>query len=254
MVSAAFNDPGDVFLYRSYVNSIPMGTYFTYELNPDFNNETMPFLRELKIHLLSLRGDADLFASLTEQAPTALNAEYHSRKSRPYDEIVIVPIDGEDVFNSPIYFSVFARTYVQYEVSFEYTFIPDYDILLENAIELSEGNPLFEVLDNEYDERLYSFVPWWGGRENRTAVFLADVIHHKVFFYSKWNEYPKHLKTSWQDQNDTIAVYGSHEDTRQNGTWYIRLRPEFTMADLFSDLQYIYNMYAFSMAPASTKE
>jgi hypothetical protein len=60
-----------------------MGTYFSYELNPTFgsNADTMPFIKELTINLRALRGDADIFASLIEQAPRANNAEYHSRKS-----------------------------------------------------------------------------------------------------------------------------------------------------------------------------
>jgi hypothetical protein len=32
------------------------------------------------------------------------------------------------------------------------------------------------------------------------------------------------------------------------------LRPEFALADLLSRRQYVYNMYAFSMAPASTQQ
>jgi hypothetical protein len=68
-----------------------MGTYFSYELNPTFgsNADTMPFIKELTINLRALRGDADIFASLTEQAPRANNAEYHSRKSLQFDQITI---------------------------------------------------------------------------------------------------------------------------------------------------------------------
>jgi hypothetical protein len=85
-------------------------------------------------------------------------------------------------------------------------------------------------------------------------VFLADVIANNVFFYSQWNEYPKHYATSRHDDDDTITYYGSAEDARQNGTFYARLRPEFALADLLSRRQYVYNMYAFSMAPASTQQ
>ena len=55
------------------------------------------------------------------------------------------------------------------------------------------GAKQFEVLLGEYEERLYAFDPWWGGRENRTTVFLADMIRKAVFFYAAFNEYPKHL-------------------------------------------------------------
>ena len=66
LATSAFEDPGNVFLTRKYINSIQMGSYFTYELTPEFNAETMPFLQELKIQLRALRGDGDLYASLKE--------------------------------------------------------------------------------------------------------------------------------------------------------------------------------------------
>lgn len=149
---------------------------------------------------------------------------------------------------------MFARSYVQYEITFEYDLNPDYNELLFTAFQLGEGIPQIEALEDEYEERLYSYAPWWSGRENRTAVFLADVIANNVFFYSEWNEYPKHYATSRHDDDDTITYYGSAEDARQNGTFYARLRPEFALADLLSRRQYVYNMYAFSMAPASTQQ
>lgn len=165
-----------------------------------------------------------------------------------FDEITV----RDDQFDTSLYISVFARSYVQYEITFNYTFKPEFSELLQGAHQLSEGVPFLEALTSEYDERLYSYAPWWSGRENRTAVFLADVIANNVFFYSQWNEYPKHYATSRHDKDDTITIYGSAEDTKQNGTFYVRLRPEFALADLLSSRQYVYNMYAFSMAPAST--
>lgn len=147
---------------------------------------------------------------------------------------------------------MFARTYVQYEITFRYKFTPDYNELLADADTLAEGVATFEALPDEYDERLYSFVPWWSGQENRTAVFLADVLANNVFFYSDWNEYPKHYGEAIHDANDVIPLYGSADaGGHQNGTYYIRLRPEFALADLLSMRQYVYNMFAFSMAPAS---
>lgn len=88
-VTSEFNDPGNIFLSRSYVNSLTMGSYFNYELTPASNSDTMPWLSELTIQLRATRGDGDLFASLTEQAPTAANAEYQSRKEAPFDQLVI---------------------------------------------------------------------------------------------------------------------------------------------------------------------
>jgi hypothetical protein len=51
IISEAFDDPGNIFLSRSYANAISFGSYFDYELSPYFgsNSETLPFLKELKI-------------------------------------------------------------------------------------------------------------------------------------------------------------------------------------------------------------
>ena len=106
-------------------------------------------------------------------------------------------------------------------------------------------------MPDEKAERFYSYLPWWSDYDNRTSVFLADVIFNKVFFYVSWDEYPLHFLTSIQDINDTVAVYGNNSMSHHEGSYYIRLRPDFALYDLISDRQYIYNMYAFSMAPSS---
>ena len=80
------------------------------------------------------------------------------------------------------------------------------------------------------------------------------MIANKVFFYASWNTYPKHFATSLHDWNDTISIYGDAPAHHNNGTYYVRLRPDFSLADLLSERQYIYNMYAFSMAPVSKED
>lgn len=80
---------------------------------------------------------------------------------------------------------------------------------------------------------------------------MADVIFNRVFFYSAWNEFPKHFATTKHDFNDTIVYYGDDPQYKLRGTYYIRLRPDFSLYDLISKRQYIYNMYTFSQTPAS---
>lgn len=79
------------------------------------------------------------------------------------------------------------------------------------------------------------------------------MIANKVFFYTKYERYPKHFATSIRDVNDTIAIYGNDKNHFNNGTYYTRIKPDFALADLIADRQYIFNMYAFSMAPQSTE-
>lgn len=151
----------------------------------------------------------------------------------------------------PIYFTVYGNVYSKVLITFEYKFKPTYDEQLEKAIPIGDGEFKYTNIPDEYGERLYSYSPWWSGKENRTSVFLADVIFNKVFFYSRWNAYPKHFYTSKHDFNDTIAIYGNDGDSKHNGSYYIRLRPDFALYDLLSARQYIYNMFAFSQTPAT---
>ena len=147
---------------------------------------------------------------------------------------------------------MYGNEYSEIMITFEYTFKPTYDEQLEKAIPVGDGAYEFTKIPDEYGERLYSFTPWWSGKENRTSVFLADVIFNKVFFYSRWNAYPKHFYTSKHDYNDTIAIYGNDQDSyHRRGAYYIRLRPDFALYDLLSQRQYIYNMFTFSQTPAT---
>jgi hypothetical protein len=76
------------------------------------------------------------------------------------------------------------------------------------------------------------------------------VIFNKVFFYSQWNDYPKHFLTTKHDQNDTIIYYREEKDYHyKEGSYYIRLRPDYALYDLISSREYMYNMYAFSQPP-----
>lgn len=214
----------------------------------------MPYLSKLKIRLHSLRGDADIFASLSDPNPTNNNFDYRSRTGERIDEVVIQETTGRDPFTNSIYFSIYGNTFAQIKVEFEFEYKPSYNEQLTKALAIGDGSHRFEVIADEYEERLYSFAPWWSGKENRTVVFLADVLYNRVFFYTQWNAYPKHFRTSKHDINDTVAVYGGEPDHHNNGTYYTRLRPDFALYDLMSKRQYIYNMYAFSMAPSAFNE
>jgi hypothetical protein len=57
--------------------------------------------------------------------------------------------------------------------------------------------------------------------------------------------------TTKHDVNDTIIYYGDDPDYHSDGTYYIRLRPDFALYDLISKREYIFKMYTFSMTPAA---
>ena len=83
-------------------------------------------------------------------------------------------------------------------------------------------------------------------------IFLADVVFNKLFFYADWNTYPQHFLTALHDSEDIIVVSGDDAVYHyRGGSYYIRVRPDFSLYDFLSDRRYIYNMYAFSQPPAS---
>lgn len=57
--------------------------------------------------------------------------------------------------------------------------------------------------------------------------------------------------TTKHDVEDVISYYGDDADYHGQGTYYIRLRPDFALYDLISKREYIFKMYAFSMTPAA---
>jgi hypothetical protein len=146
---------------------------------------------------------------------------------------------------------VFASSYAQYELSFAYTNQPNFNEALDSATKIAENNRIQEIIYDEYaNPKLFQYDPWWSGRENRTAIFFADVLVNKITFYSDWNKYPKHFETALHDTNDSLAIFGESPYSHFNGSYYIRVRPDFELADLLSKRQYVYDFYAFSMAPA----
>jgi len=251
MVRAEFEDPGDVLLRKSYKNVVKNGQFVPHEISPTTNADIQPYINRLKITVESQIGDADLFVSQTERNPTNDNSQWKSRMTEPIDQVILVSGGDAVDFTRSIYFSVYGNSYAEVMITFEYTFAPSYDAQLEQAIPIGDGSYEYTNIPDEYGERLYSFAPWWSGKENRTMVFLADVLINKVFFYSRWNAFPKHFYTSQHDFNDTIAIYGNDVDNHHNGTYYIRLRPDFALYDLLSARQYIFNMFAFSQPPAT---
>ena len=250
-VESRFYDPGDVRLDKSYINTVPMGEFRTYEINPETNKDLQPFISKLRIKLLSVRGDADLFVSFSSANPSRDYHDFMSRRKGSIDQVTLSDEGSRTWLNRKIFFSVFGNTLSEYRVEFEYEFKPTFDERLSLATQLADSSPLHTVLEQERDDRFYSFEPWWTARENRTVVFLADVVFNKIYFYSMWQRYPRSFLADRHDVDDLIAIYGDHEHHHSNGRYYIRLRPDFALSALITDRRYIYNMYAFSQAPAA---
>ena len=250
-ITSKFYDPGDVKLDKKYRNIVSMGDFVTYEINPFTNIDIQPYINNLRIKLLSISGDADLFVSFENANPTKEFNDHMSRRKEYIDQVTITELDGRTWLNRPIFISVYGNTQTYFELEFEYDFKTTHNAILTTAEQLCESKFVYKKMADEYEIEFYKFSPWWNAHENRTIVLLADVVFNDIFFYSLWEAYPKNFLTSKHDVNDTIVMYGNDTDYHFNGTYYIRLRPDFALYDLISNQEYIYHMSAFSMAPAA---
>jgi hypothetical protein len=151
--------------------------------------------------------------------------------------------------NRPIYISVYAQTQVSFELKISAVYSPTYNEKLETAEPLTDSVASYKYFENEYQEAFYSFYPWWTGKENRTMIFVGDVIFNQIFFYLQKDEYPFFYLTEYSDKDDVIVVSPNDSKYDLHGQYYIRVRPDFALYDLISKRQYIFNFFAFSQLP-----
>lgn len=137
-------------------------------------------------------------------------------------------------------------------MSFEYETKPSYIKKLDSALPIGEMSPMKIEYETEFEESLLKYQTWWSKSENRTVVFLADIVSNDIFFYTQFDTFPAHFKTSMHDVNDTISIQGNDPEYSVGGSYYIRVRPDFGVYDLMAKREYIFYMWAFSQAPTST--
>jgi len=62
--------------------------------------------------MVTMRGDADIFASFSNPLPTNEDSDFKSRTALQIDEILITDFSGgNNFFNRPIYFSVYGNSF-----------------------------------------------------------------------------------------------------------------------------------------------
>ena len=129
---------------------------------------------------------------------------------------------------------MYAQTQAYFLLSFKMTYQYTYQEKLSKATPLLEGIPQYVYLKNEYQEKFFSFFPWWAGYENRTMIFYANVIFNNIFFYMQANDFPNFYLTDWRDKNDMIALRPQDTDYSLNNCYFVRARPDFALYDLIS--------------------
>ena len=113
-----------------------------------------------------------------------------------------------------------------------------------------EGDSEYGMFEDEFGSAFYSFRPWWSMHENKSIVLLADSPEKVVTFYLALDDYPLVYLTDWLDSNEMFALQpwdeGYSDAKGFFGTYYIRMRPSYNLADLFDAAPYSYYFRAIS--------
>lgn len=202
-VSSSLYSQQAIFMDQDYRNIILQGQYFYYQLNPG-NTDGFSFLDSLEINLETIRGDADLVVSTTVPQPKIegnldSNFIWSSRQSDRFEQIRLQRAKNFTL-NRTIYIGVYASSLSVYYLSFNPTYTTNFQSKLSKALPLNDTQPYPVFFKQEWDEAFFSFKPWWSAQENRTIVFVADVIFNNIFFYCKANDFPQFYATEFQDK------------------------------------------------------
>ena len=121
---------------------------------------------------------------------------------------------------------------------------------MTKAVPLIERYSVQGVFADEFGGAFYSFRPWWSMHENKSMILLADSHLQEVTFYLALDDYPLVYLTSWFDKNEMFALHptdpGYSDANGYFGTYYIRVRPSYGLADLLVDAPYMYWFQAFA--------
>lgn len=86
--------------------------------------------------------------------------------------------------------------------------------------------------------------------ENRSIILLADSPLQEVTFYLQVDDYPLVYNTDWVDYREMFALHpwdaGYSTAEGHFGSYYVRVRPAYNIADLLVDTPYSYFFRAFS--------
>ena len=157
-----------------------------------------------------------------------------------------------EFLDSEIRVTVHGATYAEYELLITFEYHPTHNEKLEKAFPLHDNRSMYHHVDEVYDEAFLSYRPWWSTHENKSIIMLADAPYKDVVFYVDLDDYPKSYQTDWMARNGMFTLQpwnpGYSEANGLFGTYYIRVRPDYNLADLVVDTKrnYSYLFRAFS--------
>jgi hypothetical protein len=144
------------------------------------------------------------------------------------------------------YIGAYMQVRTAYRIRWKIIYGPFETDKLADASPVTSGTPYYEVMDEEWDEKFYSFQPWWSGAEKHEVVLTTETIYGSVFFYTGIDMYPRHWIDSYQDWNDAIKFTPDEITFNRENTFYTRVRPDFHLYDLIASKETIYNFYAIA--------
>ena len=167
-----------------------------------------------------------------------------------YQDQIIIKDSVNDLMSDYIYISIYGNMYSEYELSVNVKYHPHFNERLEYATPLWEREPVHVIFENEWATLFASYKPWWSMHEDRTVVFLAESFENDVTFYFELDDYPLIYKTDWIARNEMYALRpwqdGYALGEGHSGTYFIRIRPDYTLSDFVVEDPYKFDFWAFS--------
>ena len=166
-----------------------------------------------------------------------------------HDQIILSDTVN-DFMSDFIYIGVYGNVRSDYELKIKVVHHPHFNERLMYATPLFEREPVDVLFEDEWANMFASFKPWWSMHEDRTMVLLADSHENDVTFYLALDDYPLIYMTDWIAQNEMFSLHpesvGYALGEGHFGTYYIRIRPGYTLSDLVVPDPYKFDFYAFS--------
>lgn len=248
-VSVKTEETQDITPGMAYINQVQKGQYVNYRiLDAQFD---LDLIYKVTIDLKTYHGDADLYVSTTDEVkrPNATSYTFASRHKDHLDQVTLT-----DTVNNwlpdQIYIAVYGELFSEFELTISAEFHPIHDEKLTEATALDDNWSVYGKFADEFGEAFYSYRPWWSAHENKAMVMLADSPLQEVTFYLALDDYPLVYMTDWIDQDEMFVLQPWDEGYRDAdgffGTYYVRVRPRYDLADLLRDGAYSYYFRAFT--------
>ena len=234
---------------ESYRNTVHMGQYIYYSILD--SHYDLEYIEELSLDLLTYMGDADIFVSTSRanRFPSIENYDKQSRNSVRFDQVKLTDTVNVEL-SDHIFIAIYGNVRSDFELQINVKLHPHFNEKLEYAMPLVERIPIHVLFKNEWAQLFTSFTPLWSMHEDKTVIIMADSLVNDVTFYLAVDDYPLIYQTKLIARNEMFSItpkqphYTLAEGHR--GTYYIRIRPNYSLSDVVVDDPYEFDFVVFS--------